>query len=162
MKTITIISVVQIAAILLLFSKIVDIEEKLDRPAGVELGSSISGDWKRAAAPVDPGSNYPSVSEDRWRQIVREELVAQLADLHAPERQAAASAVLPPADPMEMASRREFVAQQLQYFSSVGNITIAEMQQLQADIARLDPASRTEMLRELTRALNSGRLEGHL
>jgi hypothetical protein len=65
-------------------------------------------------------------------------------------------------DPVEMEARHEQVSQQLEYYVSIGSISNAEMQRLQMDIAKLDAKGRTEMLRELTRALNSGRLEGQL
>ena len=61
-----------------------------------------------------------------------------------------------------MDERRSVVSQQLDYYVSLGRISEAEMAQLQSDIARLDPDARTDMLRRLTQALNSGMLEGRL
>jgi hypothetical protein len=61
-----------------------------------------------------------------------------------------------------MEYQRAQVAQQQETYVSVGSISDADMQTLQMDIAKLDAAGRTEMLRKLSRAFNSGNLEGRL
>ena len=96
------------------------------------------------------------------RQIIREELAAQADGRPGPANQVDAVFASESTDKAENQYQREQVAQQLEYHASVGSISNADMQKLQGEIARLDEASRTEMLRELTRALNSGQLEGRL
>lgn len=94
--------------------------------------------------------------------IVREELARQQPARIAPEddvRSSLASRRTP--DP-DAPRRLEGVRQQLNYHISVGTISESEMATLQQQIANLDEAGRIEMLRALTRALNSGSLEGRL
>jgi hypothetical protein len=49
---------------------------------------------------------------------------------------------------------------QLAYFRGLDRVTPEEMTHLQMEIARLHPTDRTAMLRELTRAINSGEIKG--
>jgi TolA-binding protein len=60
------------------------------------------------------------------------------------------------------ARRREVVAQQIEAHAAAGSITDAQMQELQAEIAQLDDASRKQMMNKLIRTLNSGDIKGRL
>lgn len=109
------------------------------------------------AAP--PGGAVPSVSEEQLRAIVREE-VARLqstAQVNSPSSVEAA-----PRNPAVDADRRDAVAQQIEVYRGSGAITEVQMQELQADIAQLDAASRKQMMSKLIRALNSGEIKGRL
>ena len=154
MKLLTVLSIAQIVAIVLLYGKFSALEQRLDRPAAeVPVRDSAPG----VATPqtYQPSTNaYAGVDYDVLRQIIREELAVQ-SDTGAVQ-----AATPDGADWAELEERREQVAQQINYYRSVGSISDVDMQKLQLDIARLDPSSRSQMLRELNRALNSGQLEG--
>ena len=103
-----------------------------------------------ALAPLPP-------EEGRLRQIIREELAAQRAAVESTGTARAAAAA--PRDAAQDRVQREKVAGQLAHYRSVGRISEAEMLNLQQDIARLDPASRKEMLAQLMRAMNAREIE---
>ncbi len=151
-RALIVISIVQVAAIIMLFGKLSDIEKSLDRPVTPQSVSTQPSPFQRN--PVEAGT---VIDEERLRSIIREELGAELGQLSNGER---AAVPAPPQDRMQ--AEQQQVLQQIQYFSSVGRISTAEMQKLQMDIAKLDAASRTAALQELNRALNSGRLDGRL
>jgi len=161
MKTIIILSLVQTGILLILLGKIVLFEEESTIPGNARQNTSVSDPVD--AAPTDSHAattNYPD--EDRLRVIVREELAAQLGALSVAGAQKDSAAVLEPEDEAKFQIQRELVAQQLNYHTSVGRISATDMQMLQMEIAKLDEAGRREMLGELTRAMNSGELEGRL
>lgn len=111
-----------------------------------------------AAAPAGPAT-AANPGEERLRQIIREELAALAASGGPDGRPAAAAA---PRDPERDRARREQVAAQIAHYRSVGRISEPEMAALQHDIAQLDPASRTEMLGALTRAMNAREIHGQM
>ena len=162
MKILTVLGLVQVAAILFLYTRLADIDDRLDQTIADERRTSISDD--SAESRSLNASNVTGVYADEGllRQIIREELSAQLDSQPGPGTQASPVPASGLVDKDEYKRRREQVAEQLSYYTSVGSISNAEMQKLQTDIARLDPASRKEMMMELNRALNSGRLEGQL
>jgi hypothetical protein len=118
-----------------------------------------------SAAAMPSASNAPTndaaqnVGEDRLRAIVREEL-ARL-QLSA-QSNASPSIEAQPHNPPLDVHQREAVAQQIEAYRGAGAITDAQMQELQADIAQLDDASRKKMMSKLIRALNSGEIKGRL
>jgi hypothetical protein len=101
--------------------------------------------------------SVPSVGEERLRTIVREELARIQA-----QRNASSSPAAQPRNPSLDVQRREAVEQQIETYRGVGAVTDAQMQELQADIAQLDDASRKQMMSKLIRALNSGEIKGRL
>ncbi len=148
-------SILQFAAIMLLYTKLSGIEDGLARPASTAAASNSPSPFRQQ--PIEQGRN---LDEERLRYIIRDELRSELAQL-ASEQPPVAEAPAP-RDPVEAEQQRVQVLQQIEYYSSAGRISDAEMQKLQMEIARLDPAARTEALRALTRAMNSGQLEGRL
>lgn len=160
MKTFIAISIIQLAAILLLYAEITNLDDSLQTVLAAEQQPVSVSDVTRL--PTSDDANAGVINEDRLRQIIREELVAHVENGSLPESQVSRSVASATVDPLKMEARREQISQQLEYYVSVGRISDAEMQKLQIDIAKLDADGRTEMLRELTRALNSGRLEGRL
>lgn len=162
MKTLIAIGTIQLVAIFWLYAKIADFDDRLAHAAATTQAPTLAHITKPAAMSDMPAGTATVIDEDRLRRIIREELVVQLGNQPSSPPTAAHSAAVTSADPVEMEARRKQLSQQLEYYVSVGSISDAEMQRLQIDIARLDAAGRTEMLRELTRALNSGRLEGQL
>jgi hypothetical protein len=63
--------------------------------------------------------------------------------------------------PAEYRARLDHAMEQLDFHVARGEISPAEMASLQADIARLDTQSRKHLLTLLSRAINSGELDGH-
>jgi hypothetical protein len=122
---------------------------------------------ERPVAPeVRPSSAAQSTigfDEQHLRAIIREELTrlpgqsGLSADAPPPVATPARSR-----DPIADQHRRETIAQQIDAYRSAGAITDAQMQELQADIAQLDDASRKQMMTRLMRALNSGDIKGRL
>lgn len=118
------------------------------------------------AAPPAPGVATPAVvassipapsagalDEERLRQVIREEL----AQLGAPV--SATTAAMAPRDAERDRAQREQVASRIAHYRGVGRMSDAEMLELQGEIARLDPASRREMLATLMRAVNAREIQ---
>ena len=121
-----------------------------------------------AAAVLAPASAAQSAApaaaadEARLRQIIREELSAQLAATPAAGAARVALAPGAPRDAQKDRLQRERVEQQIERYRSAGAITDAQMTALQDDIAQLDPDSRREMLSKLSRAMNAQEIQGRM
>jgi hypothetical protein len=105
-------------------------------------------------------SAAPDVDEERLRTIIREELARLIQP--ATQGNAAPAVATRPRNPSADARQREVVAQQIEAYAAAGAITDMQMQELQAEIAQLDDASRKQMMSKLIRALNSGDIKGRL
>ena len=162
MKMLTVLSLVQIVAIVFLYSKLTDIDNNMNLTAPAAEQSPVGNLFADSQSQSNPPVAYLYPDEDRLRQIIREELGAQLDGQAATHRQMDPVIAPGSAEYAELEYQRELVSQQLEYYSSIGSITDTEMAKLQTDIAKLDATSRTEMLRQLVGAVNSGRLEGRL
>ncbi len=162
MKALIVLILVQTGVLLLMFGKMVAIEEEIAPAMLDEKNTLLSGKFTNTQSQSYSNDTYLYPNEDRLRQIIREELAALPAGGIGAVKQAEAEAVLSTAAIAERQYQRDQVAQQLNYHTSVGSISDLDMQKLQGEIAKLDAAARREMLRELTRALNSGELEGRL
>lgn len=115
-----------------------------------------------AAAPVELTGQ-----EERFRRIVREELAARDAQMPRAtgDARSDATAQTRTLDPIAAADQRaqlDLVTGQLEHYKRQGYMSPIEMQNYQADIARLDPASRKQMLSNLVRAMNAGEIRGEL
>jgi len=161
MKILTALSVIQICAILVLYTKLAGIDDESHLAAVKSQPAQVSGTTTAARTRHDSVDSNSVVSEELLRRIVREELSAQLGGQVA-VTQADSSRQATLIDSADNQSRRDQVARLIEYHSSVGTVSAADMQSIQSEIAKLDPASRTEMLRALNAAINSGRLEGRL
>lgn len=122
--------------------------------------SNLSSDFRLEASTAASMPNGLNESQLRW--IIREELAAQLGDFQSGGTRSEPDIVLSPREIAEYERRRDDVAERINYFSSIGNISDMEMQQLQSEIARLDNAGRKEMLGRLIRAMNAGEIKGNL
>ena len=111
-------------------------------------------------AVAETGQAPSGVDESALRRIVRSELLAFRNSVAAAPVNA--ENTKPSIDPAENAYRLDAVREELSYHVEQGEISEKDMMNLQADIARLDPDSRTMMMRELVSALNSGNLKGQL
>jgi hypothetical protein len=159
-KALAVIALIQLAAILLLYYKIAAVENGMAAAISTKQIELQQDYPPQAEVPINADHANVLRGEDRLRQIIREELSTQLADLPRRDQPRDAAFATNSMSQAEMESQRELVSQQLEYYSSVGRISELEMQQLQIEIAKLDEAGRKEVLGELMRALNSGRLEG--
>ena len=156
MKILIALAVVQTALLLILVGKLVLVDDEPAVAPRTEQSSFVSDDY---AYDQSPGYSYESgtqLDEYQLRQIIREELAALSDSGIGAGSQADAAVALSAAEIAEREYQRDQVAQQLNYHTSVGSISDMDMQKLQMEIAKLDAAGRTKMLRELTRALNSG------
>jgi len=157
-----IIALVQLIAILLIYNKIGTVERDIAAVMSAQQIEAHRNEPAKADTRTQLNHTHAHPTEDRMRQIIQEELRAELRHLSQTVQQADLAVVTSPVGEAEMESRRELVFQQLNYFMGVGRVSDIEMQKLQADIAKLDATGRNEALRELSRAINSGRLEGRL
>ena len=161
MKALIFIGLLQIALLLAIFGKIVLSE---DTPA-----EQRSSEPRRTPGLVVPSferqtaTNEPaSFDEQLLRDIIRDELAAFSRNWSGGGQMAAVEEVYDPVVEAEREARRHDVEQQIEYYSSVGAISTAEMQRLKSEIARLDPDSRIAMMQKLVRALNTGAIDGRL
>jgi hypothetical protein len=161
-KSLAVIALIQLAAILLIYNKIAAVENSVAAAISTKQIELQQEYPSQTEAPIHPDHANVLPVEERLRQIIREELSTQLANLPRRDQPRNAAVVTNSTSEAEMESQRELVSHQLEYYSSVGRITNLEMQQLQTEIAKLDAASRKEMFSQLTRELNSGRLDGRL
>ena len=115
----------------------------------------------RSPASAPASVEAPRIDEERLRAILREEL-AQEHNRPVAESLPAAPSPAPYNPSAAELQQRDLVAQQIEAYRAVGTITDAQMQELQADIAKLDAVSRKQMLSKLTRALNTGDIKGRL
>lgn len=115
-----------------------------------------------AAAPVTADVRPMLVDEARLRQVVREELAALTATTAAAPGAARLAAAPAPRDAGKDRLQRERVEQQIDRYRSAGAISDTQMNELQDDIAQLDPASRREMLSRLARAMNAQEIQGRM
>ena len=158
LKILTVISLVQFAAIVFLYSMLVEIDHKVTPTAAGGQNALVSHAGADDPFQAYSYDAYAYPDEERLRQIIREELGASSGNGSA--QYAAPATMYASVDPDEFERRREEVDQQLEYYASVGSISDTDMQKLQMNIARLDDAGRKEMLSKLTHAMNSGRLDG--
>lgn len=127
-------------------------------------GGSVPASAATTAAPTysyagSPDAPGPVIDEARLRQIVREELIVVLRNQDEYRMNDAAARQR---SPEENRYQREHVSQQIDYYTSVGEISEQDMHELQRSIAELDNAGRREMLSKLTRAMNTQQIKGQL
>ena len=158
MKMLTIIVLVQLLAVALLLVKVFSLDDKLPVPMAEQ---SVRPSTIAVSAP-ETGSQIATVHfpEDRLREIIREELSARLGDVA--DAQNSSVPAPSPVSEAEYVYRRELVAQKLQYYANVGQVTGPEMIELEGQIAGLSEEDRPVMLKELVRALNTGAIDGRL
>lgn len=152
----------QLVALVLIFNKIATVERDLADAINAQQVGVLRSEPAIATTPTPSGRTPDLPSDARIRQIIQEALRAELSHLSLTDRQVDSTVVPSAASVAEMTERREQLFEQLDYFTSVGRISDVEMQKLQLDISKLDSAGRTEALRRLARAMNSGRLDGRL
>ena len=157
MKVLTVLGLVQTGLLLILVGNLVLFDDPVPHTTATQ--ESFATPAKTFNTNSDFRTSSAVLDEAALRQIIREELAARNGYGSASPEPAATP---PPVNDIDVQYQRDYIAQQIEYFASVGRISPADMDVLLAEIAKLDPAGRQEMLSELTRALNSGRLEGRL
>jgi Skp family chaperone for outer membrane proteins len=148
MKTLLALSTLQTIGIVILLIHVL----------GDERAPAAAAHTARPAAVTSSPFASTAADEDRLRMIIREELAAQRtvqADVTAPQAAAAR-------DETSERLLQERVSQQIEAYRAAGSISDAQMQELQAQIAQLDAASRKRMMSKLIRAMNAGDLKGRL
>lgn len=170
MRILTIIVLIQSAMVAWLLVRLDAVDGKLSRlsaatapPAHSAAPDQPAKTSNRASADGQPGA--PSLSPERLRAIIRQELGDMLSELSSTQSAVPASPEANPSTSGRLAAagdtqRMETVAHDIDYYISVGYISDGEMSRLQSDIARLPDPERRRMLAKLVGALNSGQLEG--
>ena len=145
-RLLTALSVVQLIGLLLLGYMVMT-----GGTSSIQMPGSSNASDDRAQASPGAAAAFDDAS---LRRVIREELTA-----HA---RAAAMPVSPPVvrDPAQDRLHKDRVEQQLAQYKRIGAVSPRQMQDLQDQIARLDPAGRKEMLSKLTRALNAREIDG--
>ena len=90
------------------------------------------------------------------------ELRAARQEWAAAEGREPDSAGQPTYDEAEMQDRQDRILSDLDYLRGQDEVSQAELDLLMAEIARLDPERRSEMFKELNRAMNRGEIRGNL
>jgi hypothetical protein len=153
MRTLTILSLLQTAAILFLIWTIAGNRTDTGRPQSADGIGHPDPAGHDGPGPVRP------LDDARLRRIIREELAGQ-ANAVAGVGVLTASPAGKVRNPVEDQFRKERVARQMDYYRRIGAISPAQMQDLQREIAQLDEASRKAALGQLMRSLNSGQIDG--
>ena len=161
MKAIIVIGAVQLVLILILLTKVVELDQRLHTDIN-PTNQTTPAQAIITQPMLVPATDVPGVLDERkLRKIVREELRAQLGELAISVPQNNNDTVPETVSTAEYQFRLDTVSQNLDYYIEQGLISDAEMARLQTEIARLDAKGRRQMLSLLTQALNSGELEGH-
>ena len=158
-KLIILLGAAQTILLLALLVKVVGLEnsiaEERTGPTNVMEETIAKG-----AVRGQPDIGTHPISEKRLRQIVREEVRSQLREFGASITQPAHIEEPDPVSDAEYEYRLEAAMQHLDYYIGENEISDIDMANLQGEIARRDDEGRRQMLSLLTRALNSGELEG--
>ena len=161
-KSLIVLLILQTAFLLVLFGKLVVIEEQLAPATRLEKNEPVRG-----TANLRPADHYAAdysrdLDETQLRRIVREELKAYSSALSVLPTRVPSETSPDAVDEAANQYQMDFVAQKVEYFKSVGDVSDAEMQDLLTEIAKLDKAGRNEMLGRVIRAMNAGEIRGLL
>ena len=160
MKALTALLLVQTGVLILLFVKLVAVENSVAETVDPAPRSASGTVFAGPVARGDSLSGDADLSELRLREIIREELAAHAVMSPRPAADGTSKAAPEPTYTAENQYQLERVNQQLDYFESTGTISNREMQDLQAEIVKLHAADRRHMLNRLTQSMNAGRIKG--
>lgn len=150
----------QLVLISMQFYWIFNLEQRFEAVPEPPVQSAQTDSLQTSEPVARTGQRPAGLDEQTLRRIIRAELSAlRQSDAGAPSGTGKPEAVI---DPVENAYRLKAVREELAYHIEQGEISDQDMRNLKAEIARLDPDSRANMLRELVAALNSGQLKGRL
>ena len=167
MKTVITLSVLQLLVILFLLMKVMGIDERPGQAMAPAENNVATARSSNSPEVVATEGNKCSFDAGLLREIVREELRAQMDSLlpggvdspggvHSDSKQ-----VSDTVSEAEYRYRLDAALQNLEYYIQQGEISDAEMAELQANIGGLDQQGRKQMLSLLAKALSSGDLKGH-
>jgi len=160
MKWISSLVALQLVVISILVYWVFNIEKRFEAMSKPPVQSRPMNSLHSTEPIAGKGQGPVGLDEQDLRRIIRAELsVLKQPGLGTPPATEEQEALI---DPVENAFRLEAIKEELSYHIEQGEISEHDMMNLQAEIARLDPDSRTMMLRELVIALNSGQLKGQL
>jgi len=112
--------------------------------------------------PIGAYSMLPAMDEERLRQIIREEVRYLSQDIREARQAEGNAPAIATEDPQVLAQQMDYVAQQIEYYKSLGSISSEEMDELQFEVARLGSAGRKQMMSRLVSAMNAGEIRGKL
>lgn len=160
-KLIPLLLIVQTGILLVLLVRLLGMEERLTGQvtAPAEVAQSEPNTTKAAGLPA--AGTDSTLSETEVRSIIREELAPLMASLDGQAAAAIDNPVVIQYTPAHQ-DQRDLVSQRLDYYASIGRISGTEMQDLQAEIAKLHPSDRRSMLNRLIRTMNAGDMDGRL
>lgn len=167
MKMLQVLSILQSIAIIVLIVAFFTMSNKLNTFQSKSSQAVISLQSDQVNNPStyqsSPLSNYSSnIDAEGMRIIVREEVEALLYTYSLENTNLVdKNKYVAEHDPIILKERFNEVDEKIKYYISLGKITEQEMGDLQTNIAKLDSKSRTEMLKQLTSAMNNGLIEGH-
>ena len=158
MKLLVALGSLQLVLILFLIVSIDREDQSIERGVrAVDTGAAGSGTYDAPPAVV-----APVLDEERLRQIIREEVSYLSQDVREDRHQEGNNVAMATEDPQARAMERDYVAQQIEYYRSLGSISPEEMEELQSDVANLASADRKQMMSRLVRAMNAGEISGRL
>ena len=161
MKFLSALVVLQTFLIAVLLWKIMELSVPAVNTAPATISSTNIEQAIQSASSSPIAEHHAALTESQIRRIIRQELAAVLNDLYANSAFDGQADADDPITPAEYQRRLDLAQVQLDYFIEQGNISSADMADLQGDIARLDAESRQYLLNMLSRAISSGDLEGH-
>ncbi len=158
MKTIITLSVLQLIFILFLLLKVMS----TDGQTVSLIEDSANADRSAALEDMNnAGGNTDSFNEDLLRRIVREELRAQLDRMPSQGVNSTEEIIPDTISQSEYQYRLDAALQNLDYYVKQGEISDAEMAELQMSLISLDQEGRRQILSLLSKALSSGELKGN-
>ena len=152
MRLLTILAVVQTGLLILLFTRVITLDD--------EHGDSLANSTDNSPSDANVASGFSSIDEYLLRQIIQEELAAYGSTSDNAQAGEPDANNFDPETAIANDHQFERVSDQIDYFSSIGKISDTEMGELQFEIAKLDEAGRRAALRKLAQALNSKSIDG--
>jgi len=162
MKLLSILVLVQTVLVLLLFMKIDSNEARMAPAAQTPAQVATSTPLAMASSNDESMVENPGLSGGQLRRIIREELNALSASHDLLSENPENGQEDPVIDYAEMQYRLELVDEKFELLKAQGEASSSELESLINDIARLDPESRTAMMKILNGAINRGEIKGHL
>ena len=112
MKKLVTVVLLQTAVLLLLFWKIVGLEDELPSVVHGEQKSSVTSNLRNTQPPGSPDGIHLYANEERLRQVIREELHSEFAREFEPSTQRESDSESDSIDSVELEYQKELVAQQ--------------------------------------------------
>ena len=162
MKLLGSLALAQLLLLALMYLKLSAVEERVEVAAQGSVAAEPEA-WNSVRDNVEaPLAGAQVIDSAEIRKIVREELRAARQEWASAESREPDPAGQPIYDEAEMQDRQDRILSDLDYLKGQDEVSQAELDLLLAEIARLDPERRSEMFKELNRAMNRGEIRGNL